>query len=327
MLAVLLVVSAMSCISHDSTPDSFPAVVKKFDGFNAMYPTWAPNGKEIAFVNITGPESMLGYLSVLDVTTGSVRRLTDQEGDYTWPKWSPDSTFIAVNREWQIWLVHATDGAMEYLTEGVGAAWSPDGQTVAVFQSPRSKDSGVFQIIFVDRSGKELNQIRLNPVPPHPTPTYRPTQPGTTVLEVPVGVFNIQRFSGMDWSPDGHSIIYSVTVPNSTSGTTLPRSKLYLLDLVTENFRLLIPDGESEYPAWSPDGDKIAYIGGDSIASNLIVATLRGDRLVQLKCGFYVGMLSWSPDGHQLLVRARGIIYIFDVQTLLTDKTLSTKCE
>ncbi len=327
LLAVLIIVSAMSCISHDSTLDSFPAVVKKFDGFNAMYPTWAPNGKEIAFVNVTGPESMLGYLSVLDVTTGSVRRLTDQEESYTWPKWSPDSTFIAVNREWQIWLVRAADGAMEYLAEGVGVAWSPDGQTLAVFQSPRPKDPGTFQIVFVDYNGKELNQISLNPIPPHPTPTYRPTQPGTTLLEVPMGVFNMQRFSGMDWSLDGHSIIYSVAVPNSTSSNTLPRSKLYQLDLVTEKFRLLTPDGESEFPVWSPDGDKIAYIGGDSIASDLIVATPRGDRLVQLKCGFYFGMSSWSLDGRQLLVRARGIIYIFDVQMLLTDKTLSTKCE
>jgi Tol biopolymer transport system component len=328
LLAALLVVSAISCVSRDSALDSFPAVVKKFDGFTAMYPTWAPNGKEIAFVDITGLESELGYLSVLDIATGSVRRLTDQEESYAWPKWSPDSTFLAVNRGWQIWLVRATDGTTEYLTEGVGVAWSPDGQTLAVFQSPRPKDPGAFQIIFVDRSGKELNQISLNPIPPHPTPTYRPTQPGTTVVEVPLGVFNMQRFSGMDWSPDGHSIIYSAAVPNTTPSNTLPRSKLYLLDIATGKFQLLTTDGENEYPVWSPDGDKLAYLSGDPVPSDLIIATLRGDRLVQLKCGFYFGMSSWSPDGRQLLVKARGIIYILDVQTLLNNKALATgKCE
>ena len=67
---------------------------------------------------------------------GRKKRLTDYAGTDMWPAWSPDGQRIAFfsdrDGDAHIWLVAATGGAPERLTEQEGnlPRWAPDGETV-----------------------------------------------------------------------------------------------------------------------------------------------------------------------------------------------------
>ncbi len=65
--------------------------------------------------------------------------------------------------------------------------------------------------------------------------------------------------------------------------------------------RLGATGDNSELPAWSPDGDRISYVGGQS---RLYVAPAdgRGDPEVLWDAGLQIWGPQWSPDGNFILV-------------------------
>lgn len=100
-----------------------------------------------------------------------------------------------------------------------------------------------------------------------------------------------------DWSPDGKRLAIA------TAGWNI-----FLVDKDSANFEWLIRDGESNSPAWSPDGKWVAFvrpfafdgldiINLETLEETVIPDASRGD---------------WSPDGHHLCFayRFNGIIGI-----------------
>ena len=131
------------------------------------------------------------------------------------------------------------------------------------------------------------------------------------------------------FSPDGTKVVY-VGYRASTSG-------LYVVDVTGGAPRLIanstqcsspegcIGDSFLEYPAWSPDGSRIAYADYRNSSSPSFGAdeiwTMRSDatdqrRLVDLgRCAAtqFAGCtndLAWSPDGSQLAFHTAGGIYV-----------------
>jgi len=126
--------------------------------------------------------------------------------------------------------------------------------------------------------------------------------------------------AGGSFSPDGTKVVY-VGYRSSMSG-------LYVVDVRGGAPRLIASSGGSsdlEYPAWSPDGSRIAYAVYQNMASPSFgkdeIWTMRSDgtdqrRLVDMgQCGTHqfagcTNGVAWSPDGSRLAFHSAGGIFI-----------------
>ena len=99
---------------------------------------------------LNGPgfiDDKVGHLWLVDVASGSARRLTDGPTSDAEPAWSPDGTRIAftsshgrdhdLDYQFDVFVVEVATGRVTRITDGSGcafgsAAWLPDGATVAV---------------------------------------------------------------------------------------------------------------------------------------------------------------------------------------------------
>lgn len=108
-------------------------------------PSWAPDGRRIAFSALSGGVS---DLYVLDIETGGVRQLTDDPFAELHPSWSPDGRRIAVATDrftssletlefgpYRLALVDADSGAIAELGgvaggKNISPQWSSDGRSI-----------------------------------------------------------------------------------------------------------------------------------------------------------------------------------------------------
>lgn len=94
-----------------------------------LYPSWAPNGKKIAFVG-----EIDGHLQVFTKTVGSPMstQVTRQTDDCIHPSWSPDGMHIYFGAAGKIWRVGANGGDPVLIMD---RAWqptiAPDGSALA----------------------------------------------------------------------------------------------------------------------------------------------------------------------------------------------------
>ena len=314
LLLGLAILSTSSCVSPTAELETRAPVSAKFDNLPIMFPTWSPDGKRMALIELAtdGETGGIGYVAVIDISTGTIVRLNNDDGLYSWPKWSPDGTLLAVHSNYEIWLVDTANGTMRYLIKGEGAAWSPDGKALAVFESPRSGGPlDNFQIVFVTLSGEKLGQvfagaIDLQTETPPPLPTVAQGS-----------------FAGMDWSPEGQTIIYSVVYPNRY------QADIFLVNVDGSGLRQLTTKGINKEPTWSPDGTKIAYISSNDFARyDLFVMTPIGNCHVRLTRNGHTRSPSWSPDSRRLSFQEASTLYVLDIHTILRDKNLDLKqCE
>ncbi|HET8568503.1 MAG TPA: hypothetical protein VFM93_05895 [Candidatus Limnocylindria bacterium] len=209
---------------------------------------------------------------VMDADGGGLRQLTTPwtedwmdaivEGEargHTDPDVSPDGRYVLVTSvsdltfESFILRIDLTSGEVVNLTSMTAGAlpvadskprWSPDGTQIA-FVSATGESS---QIFLMNADGTNVRQLTDD------------------------GRFNVDPA----WSPDGRSIAYGtyrgegqpVTAAEDLGqqlrapGIRLEDWRVALLDVATGNVRLVGPhDGTSAFrPAWSPDGQWIAYI-------------------------------------------------------------------
>ena len=120
---------------------AFPELVSVFS------PSWSPDGKQIAIAGLDASGKRDLYL--VDVSDGSLKRLTNDYYDDMDPDWSPDGSQLVFTSDrgtygqegfTNLFLMVLNDGQIEYLTSGPfvehNPAWSPDGQSI-VFSSDR----------------------------------------------------------------------------------------------------------------------------------------------------------------------------------------------
>ena len=138
----------------------------EIDGLGAIQnPAWSPDGQSIVF---TGLQGGISDLYMYDVSTGSVRQLTNDKHAEVHATWSPDGQEIAFLRETrvpgkqrmsEVRMVPALGGSERLLgtvaaTREVGPpyepglSWSPDGLYVATAdkESPEERE-GIFLIL------------------------------------------------------------------------------------------------------------------------------------------------------------------------------------
>lgn len=257
---------------------------------------WSRDGREVLFAD--------GDVFAVDVATGMVRTVAvpSREGlTATTPAVSPDGTRLAYGanplgaetaNEQQagggVFVVDdaaTTDGAGENLG-GFGdalemtTAWSPDGTAVAVGASALEDSGNIWRyaIVAADGSGG------LEPLPAGAAdPTYvRPLVP--VFLPAPIELPPDRRVAFSALSFEGDEQVLAASLGSS---------------LVQE----LTSGPADTVAAWSPDGDRLAYIRGDPTTGTGEI------RVLDLATGTDVAITSpmpnlfratWSPNGTYL---------------------------
>lgn len=197
---------------------------------NAYYPEMAPNAQYVVFAL---NQYDIFNLNVLTLKDNNIRKLTDQIGNSFSPDFSPDGKQIVFcNRVGTapsvLWVVDS-DGKNPHQVfaanrDVVGAAWSPDGRTIAFTAEVDATLN--YQVFLLDLQ--------------HPEAAPRQVSHGLNGIG-----------GSLDWSPDGKELVIF-------AGPVEAR-EVYRLDVASGTTTQLTFGGNNAAAAYSPDGQYIVF--------------------------------------------------------------------
>jgi TolB protein len=191
------------------------------------------------------------------------------------PSFSPDGkrlVYITVvaGRE-QLFVMDADAAHASQLTrddvDHEDPAWSPDGRRIAYVAVKDGRQ--VIHVMDADgRGDRALTPASVHVIHPH-------------------------------WHPDSKRLIYCTT--DDLDPPRKNEAEIQLIDLATRKITTLISGGINTYPAYSPDGSRIAYRHFVGENSEVFVANADGTNPVNLTNDqAFDGWPAWSPDGRQI---------------------------
>ena len=275
--------------------------------------SWAPDGKGIAYA--------AGHSLFLADSSGSgVRKIADVAGTAWWPRWSPDGKTIrftviaelgSQNPAQEIWEVLADGSHLRRAFAGFGAPavqccgnWTADGKYY-VFSSPDFFAAQLWAFCeHPDTIGNNEKVSRLTAGPMSMTSPL-PSAYGKKLFALAQHqrgqLVRHDRQSGkfvpflegisatdVDISRDGRWVGY-VSYPEGT----LWRSRID----GSQQLQLTLPPMQVALPRWSPDGNRIAFVGDDHI---YLVPRDGGAPEAAGGGKPLEGEPTWSPDGNSL---------------------------
>lgn len=297
LVLALLTAAAIAFSSRVLRPasrDSAPVELKRLTDFVGMeeFPALSPDGKSLAFtVDASGRRQIWVRL----LSGGSPLRVTHDDVDHQYPRWSSDSSSLIYfspsqepDGEGKIWQIPALGGAARPLVSSMGGAdLSHDGKHIAYFHS----NQGQLELTIADPDGSNPRMLASLP--------------------------NEYNYSDLRWSPDdqrigfqrGRTFDYDVFYVPSEGGSPQP---------VTRDGNPL-----SGF-AWLPDSSGVVYSSsrGDTVlylrTMNLWSVQTGGKNLRQLTFG-ETSYISPDLDRNGNLVATRRQIQ-FDIWRYPVDK-------
>ncbi|NOX96834.1 MAG: hypothetical protein GXO98_01975 [Nitrospirae bacterium] len=248
-------------VGKDGRPKGTPVNITNSHSIDE-HPSWSPDGKKLVFdSNRDGGKRELFVIDANGDNPKLLYRHQTKNGlkESFHPSWSPDGEIIAFVAENNIWVIgkEGKNSPVRITSFGYNdyPSWSPDGTQIAFYSNNAIK--------LIKADGSE------NPKTLTGTGGLKSNFPGWSSFPA--------------WSPDGKKIAF---VSNRKKMLESKEVKYYDLWIVnadgTGKAEYLTNDRHREsFPAWSPQGDKLAfqsnrnngfYIWGISLPANYSVA-------------------------------------------------------
>ena len=204
--------------------------------------------------------------------------------------------------------------------------YSPDGSKIAFESRPFVDRQDIIDnpadIYVMNADGTNPINLTRSPLVDDEAPSWSPD--GSKIAffsELSIHVMNADGTNLIDtsqytydedhhlaWSPDGSKIAFACEEDLTAGGTRAPEdppSEICVINADgTNRVRLTHNSLEDSYPAWSPDGSKIAFTRHRPLATrNIYVMNADGTnpvRLTKVTPGHFAIEPRWSPDGSKI---------------------------
>ncbi len=297
-----------------------------------LAPAWTPDGRRIAFHSDRDGND---EIYVMNADGSGLTNLTNNPASDFRPAWSPDGGRIAFisgrDGNLEIYVMNADGSGQTRLTnnpaEDVAPAWWPDGQRIA-FTSERDGNNEIY-VMNADGSGQ--TNLTNNPAYDGEACLVAAGAWSYTAIPTPVLATPPQHGNKIAFKSDrdGGETLYIMN-PDGTDQRRLDDESLYRQEAEREwvspdgrysltvmdnrgNWDIYLDDGQNppafittndadDYdPAWSPAGDRIAFVSSRMGGADIWLMDPTGRNEVQLTHGEGMNKHpTWSPDGNQI---------------------------
>ncbi len=257
------------------------------------------------------------------------------------PEPSAEQRVVFVGPRFDVWSVQSNGGDPERFTGGGASApsgtnialrpqqaqsvrytwptWSPDGRLVALSRTPGLDGNALTNLVLLDADGSTERQLHETvpgsvPLVANGAPHYALWAPTSEFLSFVaprgpgrgLGLFAVRVDGGEPYEVSANAPLYHVWSPDGRYILVHQREQLLLhdthdrstLDLDADSFRYRVP-------AFSPDGERIAYVVDEGGTGKLVTSNLDGTDRVTLMDISGEAAFAWSPAGGRIAVATK----------------------